>query len=64
MSSTVKSFRHLENNFDNDSAITLIDFRNELLTRGKGFSVQLGMIYKYNHSDLELATILLQLLRY
>ena len=41
-----KSFRHLENNFDNDSAITLIDFRNELLTRGKGFSVQLGMIYK------------------
>ena len=41
-----KSFRHLENNFDSDSAITLIDFRNELLTRGKGFSVQLGMIYK------------------
>ncbi len=41
-----KSFRHLENNFDSDSAITLIDFRNDLLTRGKGFSVQLGMIYK------------------
>ena len=43
-----KSFRHIEDNFDNDSAITLIDFRNELLTRGKGFSVQLGVIYKIN----------------
>ena len=41
-----KSFRHIEDNFDNDSAITLIDFRNELLTRGKGFSFQIGMIYK------------------
>ena len=41
-----KSFRHTEDNFDNDSAITLIDFRNELITRGKGFSFQVGIIYK------------------
>ena len=42
-----KENRHTETNFDNDSAITRIDFRNYLSTIGNGFSLQGGMIYKF-----------------
>ena len=41
-----KELRHVESNFDSDSPITDIDFRNYLTTNGNGFSVQAGLIYK------------------
>ena len=41
-----KENRHVETNFDDDSAITKIDFRNYLSTVGNGISVQGGVIYK------------------
>jgi len=41
-----KENRHIETNFDDDSAITRIDFRNYLSTVGNGFSIQGGIIYK------------------
>tara|TARA_B100000989_G_scaffold140097_1_gene104205 strand:- start:452 stop:1945 length:1494 start_codon:yes stop_codon:yes gene_type:complete len=41
-----KENRHIETNFDDDSAITSIDFRNYLSTVGNGISIQGGIIYK------------------
>ena len=41
-----KENRHIETNFDDDSAITRIDFRNYLSTVGNGISIQGGIIYK------------------
>lgn len=41
-----KELRHFENNFDTDSAIKSIDFRNYLTTNGSGISFQGGLIYK------------------
>ena len=41
-----KELRHIESNFDSDSPITDIDFRNYLTTKGTGISVQGGLIYK------------------
>jgi hypothetical protein len=41
-----KEIRHIESNFDSDSPITDIDFRNYLTTNGQGISIQGGMIYK------------------
>ena len=37
---------HYEDEFDEDSSVSYIDFRNYLYTRGGGLSFQLGMIYK------------------
>ena len=41
-----KELRHVESNFDSDSPITDIDFRNYLTTNGSGISIQGGLIYK------------------
>ena len=41
-----KENKHIETNFDDDSAITRIDFRNYLSTVGNGISIQGGIIYK------------------
>ena len=41
-----KEIRHFENDFDNDSPITNIDFRNYLTTNGNGVSIHGGLIYK------------------
>ena len=41
-----KELRHIESNFDADSPITDIDFRNYLTTNGNGISFQGGLIYK------------------
>ena len=35
-----------ENNFDSDSAITSVNFENSLVSKGEGFSIQLGGIAK------------------
>lgn len=43
---------HIENNFDTNSAIKLIDFRNYLVTSGIGVSLQAGLIYKLNNFRL------------
>ena len=45
---------HVENNFDANSAIKLIDFRNYLVTSGIGVSLQAGLIYKLNNIELNL----------
>ena len=47
--------RYTENNFDSDSAITSIIFENSLITKGEGFSIQLGAITKINSVRLGLA---------
>ena len=47
--------KYTENNFDSDSAVTSINFENSLLTKGEGFSIQLGAIAKINSIRLGLA---------
>lgn len=46
---------HVENNFDTNSAIKLIDFRNYLTSSGIGVSLQAGLIYKLNNFRLGLS---------
>ena len=41
-----KENKHIETNFDDDSAITRIDFRYYLSNVGNGISIQGGIIYK------------------
>ena len=50
-----KELRHIESNFDSDSAITNIDFRNYLTTVGNGLSLQGGFIYKIGSIRLGLS---------
>jgi hypothetical protein len=47
--------KYTENNFDSDSAIKSINFENSLLTKGEGFSIQLGAIAKIKSIRLGLA---------
>ena len=50
-----KELRHVESNFDSDSPITDIDFRNYLTTNGSGISIQGGLIYKLKSIRLGLS---------
>ena len=43
-----KEFIHQEKNFDSQSPITSVDFRNYLNSNGYGISAQLGLIYLLN----------------